>query len=405
MSESTETRVGVPGDARLENPNIEKPQSWFAKLPVVRDLKIAVGWQKGMLVTGLVLTGFFLLVAVFAPWIAPYGYAQIKGDDGVAFPTQAAPSREHIWGTTEGGFDVFSRTVWGARTAVIAIVVAVLLSIFAGVFLGLVSGYFGGWVDRVFVVIADAVYSFPSLLLAILMAIMISGGQSSLWGGILASGISITVVYIPQYFRTIRAEVIRIKDSAYIESAKVVGASTWRIMSKHLLKNSTRTLPVILTLNSSEAILTLAGLGFLGFGIEPTAAAEWGYDLNRSVADVTSGIWWTAVFPGLAIVLIVLGITLIGESLNDLADPRLRARKSAGEVVGSIEDTSVDSPDSGPISQAVVEQEYAAIKGATEKPADLGEDVNEYLVTQDPETAVVNKDVPDESEGVIDNER
>ena len=82
--------------------------------------------------------------------------------------------------------------------------------------------------------------------------------------------------------------------------------------------------------------------GFLGFGIEPTAAAEWGYDLNRSVSDVTAGIWWTAVFPGIAIVLIVLGITLVGESLNDLADPRLRARKSAGEVVGSIEDTSVD---------------------------------------------------------------
>ena len=113
-------------------------------------------------------------------------------------------------------------------------------------------------------------------------------------------------------------------------------------MYKRQLKNSTRTLPVILTLNSSEAILTLAGLGFLGFGIEPTAAAEWGYDLNRSVADVTAGIWWTAVFPGIAIVLIVLGITLVGESLNDLADPRLRARKSAGEVIGSIEDTSVD---------------------------------------------------------------
>ena len=224
----------------------------------------------------------------------------------------------------------------------IAIIVAVLLSIFAGVLLGLISGYFGGWVDRVLVVIADAIYSFPSLLLAILMAIMISGGQSGLWSGILASGISITVVYIPQYFRTIRAEVVRIKGSAYVESAKVVGASTWRIMTKHLLKNSTRTLPVILTLNSSEAILTLAGLGFLGFGIEPTSAAEWGYDLNRSVADVTAGIWWTAVFPGIAIVLIVLGITLVGESLNDLADPRLRARKSAGEVIGSIEDTTVD---------------------------------------------------------------
>ena len=334
MTESTATKVGVPGDKRLGDLKVNKPVPWYGKLPVVRDLKIAVGWQKAMLVTGLVITGVFLLVAVFAPLIAPYGYSQIKDADGVSFPTQAAPSSKHIWGTTVGGFDVFSRTVWGARTAVIAIIVAVLLSIFAGVLLGLISGYFGGWVDRVLVVIADAIYSFPSLLLA--------GGQSGLWSGILASGISITVVYIPQYFRTIRAEVVRIKGSAYVESAKVVGASTWRIMTKHLLKNSTRTLPVILTLNSSEAILTLAGLGFLGFGIEPTAAAEWGYDLNRSVADVTAGIWWTAVFPGIAIVLIVLGITLVGESLNDLADPRLRARKSAGEVIGSIEDTSVD---------------------------------------------------------------
>ena len=313
MTESTATKVGVPGDKRLGDLKVNKPVPWYGKLP-----------------------------AVFAPLIAPYGYSQIKDADGVSFPTQGAPSSKHIWGTTVGGFDVFSRTVWGARTAVIAIIVAVLLSIFAGVLLGLISGYFGGWVDRVLVVIADAIYSFPSLLLAILMAIMISGGQSGLWSGILASGISITVVYIPQYFRTIRAEVVRIKGSAYVESAKVVGASTWRIMTKHLLKNSTRTLPVILTLNSSEAILTLAGLGFLGFGIEPTSAAEWGYDLNRSVADVTAGIWWTAVFPGIAIVLIVLGITLVGESLNDLADPRLRARKSAGEVIGSIEDTSVD---------------------------------------------------------------
>ncbi|WP_165777321.1 ABC transporter permease subunit [Bifidobacterium primatium] len=332
----------VPGDDRLAELKAKSRETFFSKLPIVKQLKIAVGWQKGMLITGLVLCAFFLLVAIFAPLIAPYGFSQIKDASGKAFDTQAAPSAEHIWGTTVGGFDVFSRTVWGARTAVIAIIIAVLCSIFIGVLLGLVSGYFGGWIDRVLVVIADAVYSFPSLLLAILMAIMISGGQSSLWGGILASGLSITVVYIPQYFRTIRAEVVRMKESAFIESARVIGAPTWRILTKHLLKNSTRTLPVILTLNSSEAILTLAGLGFLGFGIEPTAAAEWGYDLNRSVSDVTAGIWWTAVFPGVAIVLIVLGITLVGESLNDLADPRLRARKSAGEVIGSIEDTSVD---------------------------------------------------------------
>lgn len=342
MTTASQDKITVPGDDRLTKLNVSTKTPFWTKIPIIKELRVAVGWQKGMLITGLAITAFFLLVALFAPLIAPYGHAQIKAADGTSFPAQAAPSAEHIWGTTAAGFDVFSRVVWGARTAVIAIVVAVLLSIFAGVLLGLVSGYYGGWVDCILVMIADAVYSFPSLLLAILMAIMISHGQSGLWSGILASGISITVVYIPQYFRTIRAEVIRIKESAYVESARVVGASTWRIMTKHLFKNSTRTLPVILTLNSSEAILTLAGLGFLGFGIEPTAAAEWGYDLNRSVSDVTAGIWWTAVFPGIAIVLIVLGITLVGESLNDLADPRLRARKSAGEVVGSIEDTSVD---------------------------------------------------------------
>ncbi|MEE8737573.1 MAG: ABC transporter permease [Bifidobacterium sp.] len=364
MAQNNADRVTVPEDERLDDLRVSARPSLISRIPLLKEVRIAVGWQKGMLVTGLLISAFFLLLAIFAPAIAPYGYAQLKDSHGVAFPTQAPPSARHIWGTTVGGFDVFSRTVWGARTAIIAIVIAVVLSIFVGVLLGLVSGYFGGWIDRVLVVIADAIYSFPSLLLAILMAIMISGGQSSLWGGILASGISITVVYIPQYFRTIRAEVLRIKGSAYVESAKVVGASTWRIMTKHLLKNSTRTLPVILTLNSSEAILTLAGLGFLGFGIEPTAAAEWGYDLNRSVSDVTAGIWWTSIFPGMAIVLIVLGITLVGESLNDLADPRLRTRKSAGEVIGSIEDTSVD-PSEKPSSDNEVLAQIQAEHRAT----------------------------------------
>jgi peptide/nickel transport system permease protein len=155
-----------------------------------------------------------------------------------------------------------------------------------------------------------------------------------LFGGILAAAISITVVFIPQYFRVVRAETVRIKNEAYVESARVIGAGHWRIMTRHVLRNATRTLPLILTLNASEAILTLAGLGFLGFGIEPTAAAEWGYDLNAALSDVTSGIWWTSIFPGLAIVLVVLGLTLVGESLNDLADPRLRSRRAvtAGEA-------------------------------------------------------------------------
>ena len=297
-------------------------------LPIVHQFTQSIGLQRGMLVTGLVITGFFLLVAALAPVISPYGFNELRDANGL-FGAQKPPSAAHLLGTTAGGYDVLSRVIWGTQTAFLVIIVAIVFSFFLGVFLGLLSGYLGGWLDRILVVIADAVYAFPSLLLAIVAAIVISGGQSSLWGGILAAAISITVVFIPQYFRVIRAETIRIKSEAFVESAKVIGASTPRIMFRHVLRNSTRTLPLILTLNSSEAILTLAGLGFLGFGIEPTAAAEWGYDLNKAVSDVTSGIWWTSVFPGLAIVLVVLGVTLVGESLNDLADPRLRTRRRA----------------------------------------------------------------------------
>ncbi|SKC36373.1 ABC transporter permease [Plantibacter cousiniae (nom. nud.)] len=309
------------------------------RLPVVKQFRQSVGLQRAMLVIGLVVTGVFVLIAILAPLVAPYRFNQLRGDDG-SFGTQQAPNATNLLGTTVGGYDVLSRVLWGAQTALFVIVSAIILSIFIGVLLGLVAGYFGGWLDRVLVVVCDAVYAFPSLLLAIVMSIVISRGQSSLWGGILAAAISITVVFIPQYFRVIRSEVVRIKSEAFVESAKVIGASSSRIMFRHVLRNATRTLPLIITLNASEAILTLAGLGFLGFGIEPTAAAEWGYDLNRSVSDVTSGIWWTALFPGLAIVLVVLGITLVGESLNDLSDPRLRSRRRVGASSGSVAATS-----------------------------------------------------------------
>ena len=320
-------------DSRLRKP------SRLGRLPIVHQLRQSVGLQRGMLVVGLAITAVFILTAIFAPLISPYGYSQLRDADGV-FGAQLPPDSSHLLGTTVGGYDVLSRVLWGAQTALFVIVVAVLLSIFAGVFLGLVSGYFGGWLDRVLVVVSDAVYAFPSLLLAIVMSIVISGGQSNLIGGVFAAAISITVVFIPQYFRVIRAETVRIKTEAYVESARVLGASNFRIMSRHVLRNATRTLPLIFTLNSSEAILTLAGLGFLGFGIEPTAASEWGYDLNKSLSDVSSGIWWTSLFPGLAIVLVVMGITLVGESLNDLADPRLRGRRAAG-ASGLVAETSV----------------------------------------------------------------
>src|SRR6476469_293442 len=182
--------------ATVDATGVRRSRRSWRNLPVVHQLRQSVGLQRGMLIAGLVLTGAFLLVAIFAPVLAPYGFAQI-GDAQGPFGSQQPPSSEHLMGTTVGGYDVLSRVIWGAQTALSVIVVAVLLSIFVGVLLGLVSGYLGGWIDRVLV---DAVYAFPTLLLAIVAAIAISGGQSSLWGGVFAAAISITVVFIPQYY-------------------------------------------------------------------------------------------------------------------------------------------------------------------------------------------------------------
>ncbi|MBE4719455.1 ABC transporter permease [Pseudarthrobacter sp. AB1] len=304
-------------------------KSLLDRLPVSSHIRQSVGLQRTMLLIGVVLCTVFVVAAIFAPLLAPYGYSQISDDAG-SFPAQAEPGGKHLLGTTVGGYDVLSRVIWGSQTALAVIVAAVLMSIFLGVFLGLVSGYFGGWLDRVLVVIADAIYAFPTLLVAIVMSIAINKGQSGFWGGILACGFAITAVFVPQYFRVIRAETIRLKAEPFVESAQVVGASSARIIRRHIFSNATRTLPLIFTLNASEAILTLAGLGFLGFGIEPSSAAEWGFDLNKAMSDASSGIWWTGVFPGIAIVLTVVGLTLVGESINDLNDPRLRGRKAAG---------------------------------------------------------------------------
>jgi ABC-type dipeptide/oligopeptide/nickel transport system permease subunit len=296
-------------------------------LPGVALIRSTHGLQRGMLLTGLVVIAIFIVVAALAPIFAPFGFNADRAN-GVVFGTQQAPSAAHWLGTTVGGQDVFSRVIFGARTALTVIVLAVAISLLVGVPLGVVSGYVGGKLDRVLVLITDALYAFPSLLLAIVVSIMITGGRSTPLGGILAAALSITVVFVPQYFRVVRNQTVSVKNEPFVDAARITGARPRRIMFKHVLPNVSQTIPVLATLNASEAILTLAGLGFLGFGIEPSSAAEWGYDLNKALADATNGIWWTGVYPGLAIVLVVAGVTLVGESLNDILNPMLRTRGS-----------------------------------------------------------------------------
>ncbi|MFD5176304.1 ABC transporter permease [Nocardia sp. NPDC058379] len=301
------------------------------RIPGAGLLSMTAGLQRITLVTGLVLVAGFVFVAVFAPLLAPYGLAQ-NSADGVAFVPQQGPSAEHWFGTSVRSEDVFSRVLFGARTALLVIVIAVVLSLLVGVPLGLLSGFVGRWVDRVLVLVMDAIYAFPSLLLAIVVSIVVAGGTSSSLGGMLSAAIAITVVYVPQYFRVVRNATVAVKTEPYVDAARVTGASTARIMFRHILSNVTGSLPVIITINAADAILTLAALGFLGFGIEPTQAAEWGYDLNKALNDVSNGIWWTSIFPGTAIVLVVLGMTLVGESIDETLNPLLRTRRAVTTV-------------------------------------------------------------------------
>ncbi|MDR1213290.1 MAG: ABC transporter permease [Propionibacteriaceae bacterium] len=326
-------------------------------LPGLALLRSTHGLQRLMLLIGAVLVAIFVVVALFAPLLAPYGFAEL-------FSGHLPMSAEHPLGTTVGGYDVLSRIIWGARTAIEVIALAIVLSILIGVPLGLVSGYVGGPLDRVLVLVMDALFAFPSLLMAIVVSIVVAGGRSGVLAGIVSAAVSITVIFIPQYFRVVRNATIQVKVEPYVEAARVVGAGPTRIMFGHVLSNVSQSIPVLATLNASEAILTLASLGFLGFGIEPTSAAEWGYDLNKAMSGVSSGVWWTGVFPGLAIVAIVTGVTLIGESLNDVLNPLLRTRGGAStadeaELIEMVEaEAEADQESLAPV-EAVAEADRA----------------------------------------------
>ena len=281
------------------------------------------GLARWILLTGLLITAAFIVMAVFAPWIAPLDFNQ-RAIDGVKLPKTAPPSGDFWFGTSDQFYDVFSRVVWGARSALVVVTMSVLLSLLIGVPLGLVSGYLGGWLDRLLVFLMDAIYAFPSLLLAIVFSFLLRG---PLGGGVVAAALSLTVIYIPQYFRVVRNTTVSAREATYIEAARAIGAKDGTIMGRYLFGNVIQSVPVIGTLNAADAIATLAALGFLGLGIQPNEAAEWGYDLSRALDDASAGIWWTAFFPGMAIVLLVTGLTLVGEGLNETLNPALRKRR------------------------------------------------------------------------------
>ncbi|MGY2012373.1 ABC transporter permease [Nocardia gipuzkoensis] len=198
----------------LLNEPLITPPAARRGVPGLRLFAMTAGLQRATLILGLGLVGVFVVAAVFAPFIAPYGFAQ-SAADGVDFARQQAPSAEHWFGTSVRGEDVFSRVIYGARTALWVIAISLVLSLLIGVPLGLLSGYLGRWPDRLLVLFMDAMYAFPTLLLAIVVSIVVAGGRSTSLGGVLSAAVAITAVFVPQYFRVVRNATVAVKQEPY----------------------------------------------------------------------------------------------------------------------------------------------------------------------------------------------
>ncbi len=261
-------------------------------------------------VIGMVILGIFLFCAIFAPWVAPYDPLEQN-----LVRRREPPSREHLLGLDEVGRDILSRIIFGARVSLQVGVASVSMAIIVGALLGAISGFLGGWVDNVIMRLMDIMLAFPSLLLAIaIVAILGPGLLNMLY--------AIAFVSIPTYARIVRASVLANKEQEYVTAARAIGCSSFHILFKHIMPNSLTPLIVQGTLGIATAILDAAGLSFLGLGAQPPTP-EWGAMLGQGRGSVFTAPH-IVLFPGLAIMLTVLGFNLLGDGLRDALDPRLR---------------------------------------------------------------------------------
>ena len=261
-------------------------------------------------VAGLGIVVFFIIIAILAPVISPYSYKEQVLSDRML-----APSSEHWFGTDDFGRDIFSRILYGSRISLWVGFFSVLGSVVFGTMLGIVAGYYGRWVDAIISRIFDIMLAFPSILLAIaVVAILGPSLKNAL--------IAIAVINIPNFGRLVRSKVLSVKQEEYIMAARAVGMRDTRILISHILPNSISPVIVQATLAIATAIIEAAALGFLGMGAQaPTP--EWGKMLADSKNYVTQAPW-TLFFPGIAIMLTVLGFNLMGDGLRDILDPKMK---------------------------------------------------------------------------------
>lgn len=259
--------------------------------------------------TGLVIVAALIFIAIFAPMIAGY----VSPIQQTLAERLAPPSSAHWFGTDELGRDIYARTVHGSRVTLTIVMLVSVVVAPIGLTVGTLAGYLGGWVDAVLMRITDIFLAFPRLVLALAFA-------AALGPGIENAVIAISLTAWPPYARIARAETVTIARSDFIAAAVLQGASTARILFRHIVPLCLSSLIVRLTLDMAGIILTAAGLGFLGLGAQPPTA-EWGAMVSAG-RDVILDQWWVATIPGFAIFIVSLGFNLLGDGLRDVFDPK-----------------------------------------------------------------------------------
>lgn len=284
-------------DRQLEAPPTKR---WKRRLKKLTANKF--GLLGAMLILGL------LLVALSADLIAPYSYK----DQDLSI-MNSPPSREHLMGTDEFGRDVFSRIIHGSRISVYVGVVSVGLSVLIGVILGSLAGYYGGWLDRVISLVTDLTWSLPEILVALLLVAIVGAGLECVI-------IAIALTYWAQYARLIRGQILMLKNETYVEATRSLGATDFNILFKHLFPNAIAPVIVAATIGIGQAIVLEATMGFLGMGAQPPLPS-WGAMMSNGTAYLFISPW-VIIFPGLAMMLTVIGFNLFGDALVDTMDIR-----------------------------------------------------------------------------------
>lgn len=259
---------------------------------------------------GLIVLILIVLVAIFADFIAPFPYDLQNYSDAKLFP-----SKKYIFGTDNFGRDIFSRVVYGTRISLKIGFISLSIGAFIGSLLGSISGYFGGWIDSVIMRLTDVLMSIPKVVLAIAIS-------SMLGPGLVTSMVAVGISSIPNFSRVVRASTLSVKEQEYIEAARALGVNHFGIIFRHIFPNILAPIIVQATLGVGTSIILAASLSFLGLGVEPPTP-EWGAMLSAARTFMRDE-WYMVLFPGLAIMITVLSLNLLGDGLRDALDPKLR---------------------------------------------------------------------------------